>query len=214
MQCLKAANWARKGNILIPSSLSLCSSALLSQPDTDKGGQRGYKSINPCNRPAAARDSVLWSCSPISRYSVSKLIIITIKNLCLLPWATLKHLRPFQSTLLRSDLALPFHFSLLLLPTCSTDPFSQDHTQPTQSVLFLGTSQGTFFSLWFLFLLAIPHGMESNAGYRILWQQRKLRLHQIQHLGWLEKLKRNKVAHSGPTKSIKAFTISLKSHWL
>lgn len=66
-----------------------------------------------------------------------------------------------------------------------------DYIQPMQSVLlFLGTSQWTSLSPCFLFLLAILQGKESIRGYRILLQQRKLllRLHQIQHLWWLEKL--------------------------
>lgn len=137
---------------------------------------------------------------------VSRVIIITIKNWCVLPWATPKELRLFQSTLFHSDLAFPRHFSLFLLLTCSIDPFSPEYIQPTQSVLLLGTSQWTSFSPRFLLFFAILQGMESIRGYRNLWQPRRLRLHQIQHLWWLEKLKRNKVTPSGPTAS---FIISL-----
>lgn len=111
------------------------------------------------------------------------------------------------TSLISFPVAYLFYWSLL---TWHLDR-AADYIQPIQSVLlFLGTSQWTSLSP-FLFLLAILQGKESIRGYRILSQQRKLplRLCQIQHLWWLEKL--NKVTHSGPTKSIKAFIISLKS---
>lgn len=111
------------------------------------------------------------------------------------------------TSLISFPVAYLFYWSLL---TWHLDR-AADYIQPIQSVLlFLGTSQWTSLSP-FLFLLAILQGKESIRGYRILSQQRKLplRLRQIQHLWWLEKL--NKVTHSGPTKSIKAFIISLKS---
>lgn len=76
---------------------------------------------------------------------MSKLIIIITTSLCVLLWATLKHLRLFQSTLFCSDLALLLHLSLFLLPTCSTDPFSQDTLIEQQTT---SSPCNLFFSFW------------------------------------------------------------------
>lgn len=73
MQCLKAGNGVRKVIFLILSSLPQCSSTLcvhtLTLTKMDSGD---VKSANPWQYQETVCALLLWSCSPVPRYSMSK----------------------------------------------------------------------------------------------------------------------------------------------